>query len=146
MERAAHFATIIASLVATFTFSFGLLQFNETQKLARENLRLQTETLIHERETKAIELFVKYNELQKEIADKPSPRKGDAAFWHHNLLLTLTESVFRLTEDDFGWGQTVGWMLQSQKTFLESVEQGCRTFAPKFLNLMKTAAPAMKCA
>jgi hypothetical protein len=146
MERAAHFATITAALVAIFTFGFGLLQFGETQKLARENLRLQTETITLEREVKAIELFAKYNELQKEVAGRPLSEEDGAAFWHHNLLLTLTESVFRLTEGDLGWGETVAWMLGSQKAFLERVEQGCRTFAPKFLDLMKTAAPAMKCA
>ena len=146
MERDAHLATIVAARVAAFTCVFGLLQFHETQRLTRENLQLQAETLKHERESKAIEFFAKFNELQKEVGGKPLPKKGDAAFWHHNLLLALTEAVYRLTEDDFGWGQTVIWMLQTQKPYLEGVEQGCKTLAPKFLDLMKGAAPTMKCA
>lgn len=145
MQRVAHIATVIAAFVAMVTFVVGLWQFNETQRLTRENLRLQAETLYNDRESKAIEFFLKYNELQKEVAGKPLPKRGDAAFWHHNTLLALTESIFRYTEGDPGWLETVRWMLQSQQPYLEGVEQGCKTFATKFLDLMKKAAPAMKC-
>jgi hypothetical protein len=145
MQRAAHFATVVAALVAIAMLGLGFSQFIETQKLTRENLRLQTDVLNHERESKAIEFFLKFNELQKEVAGKPLPRKGDVAFWHHNMLLTLTESIFRLTEGDPGWRETVVWMLQTQKPFLDGIEQGCRTFATEFVVLMKSAAPAMKC-
>ena len=145
MERAAHIATIVAALVAILAFGFGLSQFSETQKLTRENLKLQAETLTHERESKAIEFFLKFNELQKEVAGKPLPKKGEAAFWHHNMLLSLTESVYKLTEGDTGWRETVIWMLTSQKLFLASVPQGCKTFAAEFVKLMKDAAPQMRC-
>ena len=145
MERAAHIATVIASIVAVVTFSVGLYQFTETQKLSRENLRLQAATLNHERESKAVELFLKFNELQKEVAAKPLPRKGDAAFWHYNMMLALTESVFKLTEGDSGWRETVAWMLETQRPFLESVPQGCRTFVEPFVAIMRTVAPKMQC-
>ena len=145
MERLAHIATVIAALVAILAFGFGLSQFNETQRLTRENLKLQMEALSHERESKAIDLFVKFNELQKEVAGKPLPRKGEAGFWHHNMLLALTESIYKLTEGDTGWHETVVWMLTSQKPFLVAVPQGCKTFAAEFLKLMKDAAPAMRC-
>ena len=145
MERAAHIATVAASIVAIVAFAVGLTQFNETQRLSQDNLRVQAETLNHERESKAVELFLKYNELQKEVASKPLPRKGEAAFWHHNMLLALTESVFKLTEGDTGWGKTVEWMLETQKPFLEGVSQGCTTFATEFVELMHRAAPKMQC-
>jgi hypothetical protein len=49
MERASHIATVVASLVAMVTFAVGLYQFTETQKLSRENLRLQAATLNQDR-------------------------------------------------------------------------------------------------
>jgi len=145
MERAAHIATIIASLVAILAFGFGLSQFTDTQQLARENLRLQAQALSHERESKAVELFLKFNELKKEVANKPLPKKGGAAFWHHNMLLAITESVFKLTEGDAGWLETVSWMLEGQRPFLESAPQGCKTFADAFVVLMRHAAPRITC-
>jgi hypothetical protein len=142
---AAHCATIAAALVAALAFIVGLLQFNETQKMTRENIRLQNEVLTHEREAKAIEFYMKYHELKKAVSDKPLPKSSDPAFWDYNLLLVLTESIFRLTEGDEGWGKGVMGMLQSQKDFLEHQEQDCRTWAPRFLALMQQAAPAMRC-
>lgn len=145
MERAAHISTIVASLVAILAFGFGLWQFTETQTLTRVNLSLQAETLDHERESKALEFFLKFNELQKEIANKPLPKRGDAYFWHYNMLLTITESVYRLTRADPGWQETVLWMLQVQSQFLESVPQGCRTFNADFVTLLRKAVPRLKC-
>jgi hypothetical protein len=92
-----------------------------------------------------VELFLKFNELQKDVATKPLPRKGEAAFWHYNMMLALTESVFKLTEGDRGWRETVAWMLETQRPFLESVVQGCQTFADDFVALMRAAAPEMQC-
>lgn len=145
-NRAVNIATVAGAVVATIAFLFGVWQFYETQQLARENLRLQAETLAHERDTKAIELFIRFNELQKEVASKPLPRKGDAAFWHYNMMLSLTESVFRLTEGDAGWRETVKFMLDTQRPFLEGVPQGCGTFSQPFLELMKAAVPKLHCA
>jgi hypothetical protein len=145
MTRVADKATVVAAGVAILTFAVGLYQFTDTQKLARRNLELQAATLDQERESKAIELFLKFNELEKEMATKPLPKKGDAAFWQYNMMLTLTESVFRLTEGDSGWLDTVTWMLQAQRPFLEDTPQGCRTFAASFLVLMRSAAPKMQC-
>jgi hypothetical protein len=145
MERAATFSTISASLVTIFAFCFGIWQFTETQKLTQENLRLQAETLDHERDSKAIELFLKFNELQREVANKPLPKRGDSYFWHHNMLLTITESVYRLTSPDPGWQETVFWMLKEQKRYIEAVPQGCQTFNTDFIKLMKKIAPHLNC-
>jgi hypothetical protein len=146
MERAASIATVVAAVVAIVTFAVGVYQFTDTQQLARKNLELQAATLNQERESKAIELFLKFNELEKEVATKPMPKKGDASFWQYNMMLTLTESVFRFTEGDDGWQETVDWMLETQRPFLEGTPQGCRTFAASFLVLMKTIIPKMQCA
>lgn len=145
MERVSDVATVVASLVAIVAFGVGLGQFSLTQQLARENLRLQAQALDDERESKAVELFLKFNELQQAVANKPLPPKGSAAFWNHNMLLGLTESVFRLTEGDRRWGETVEWMLSVQRPFLEGEPQGCATFADVFVRMMLRAAPDMRC-
>ena len=146
IERKAHAATITASLVAIAALLAGTYQFLKTQELTQENLRLQAETLSNDRETKAIEFFIKFNEIKKDLAGKSASGSEPAQdFWNHNLALTLTESVFRLTEGDPGWKKTTLWMLESQRPFLESVPQGCRTFSQNFRTLMQKVAPKLRC-
>ena len=146
IERFAHRANITAAIVATLALLAGSYQFWRTQELTQQNLRLQAETLNNDRESKAIEFFVKFNEIKKELAGKPVPTSDTSPdFWSHNLALSLTESVFRLTEGDPGWKKTVLWMLESQRQFLESVPQGCKTFAQNFRFLMQKTAPSMRC-
>jgi hypothetical protein len=144
-ERAARLATTVAALVAIIAFGLGYLQFKETQVATRQTLNLQSDMLRHERETKAIELFIKFNELQRELAGKALPKKSEALFWQYNMLLALTESVFRLTQGDQGWYETVRWMLKTQRSFLESTPQGCRTFNTTFVQVMREEAPRMVC-
>ncbi len=81
----------------------GGCQFTETQQMAQRNLELQMATLQNDREMKAIELFLKFNEQREELVAKPPPRKGDAAYWRSNALLAATEGVFKLTRGDKGW-------------------------------------------
>ena len=146
IERRAHTATIAASLVAIASLVAGTYQFWRTQELTQENLRLQAETLSNDRETKAIEFFVKFNEIKKDLAGKPVPTSDSASdFWSHNLALSLTESVFRLTEGDPGWKKTILWMLESQRSFLEAVPQGCKTFSQNFRTLMQKTLPKLQC-
>src|SRR5436309_303872 len=97
MERAAHLATVVGALVAAVALLVGVYEFTKTQRMARRNLELQMKTLLQDREIKAIELFLKFNEQQQELAAKPPPRKGEAAFWRYNALLAATEAVFKLT-------------------------------------------------
>ena len=145
MERAAHLATIVGAVVAAGALLVGVYQFTETQQMTRRNLELQMETLQHEREMKAVELFLKFNEQQQGLAAKPPPRKGEAAFWRYNALLGTTEAVFKLTRGDEGWEETVSWMLEVQRPFLLQTEFNCKTFADDFVVRMKNAAPSLKC-
>ncbi len=141
MERAAHLATLVAAVALLV----GVVQFTKTQHLARRNLDVQMRTLRQDREIKAIELFLKFNEQQQELASKSPPRKGEAAFWRYNALLAATEAVFNLTRGREGWDETVSWMLEVQRPFLLQTEFSCRTFADDFLLRMKKAAPGLKC-
>ena len=137
VETLAHAATIFAAVFAVVTFGAGLSQFNKTQYLARE-------TLAHERESKAVELFLKFNETMQSRSKEPIANK-EQLFWSDNALLALTESVYKLTAPDDGWIKTARWMLSQQREFLEREQQGCDTFLEPFVAMMKSAAPMMKC-
>ena len=144
IELAAHFATVAAALVAAVTLIIGGCQFTKTQQLTRKNLALQRKTLQQDREMKARELFLKFNEQKEELAGK-SLRKGEAAYWRANALLATTEAVFILTRGDEGWRKTVSWMLKEQNKFLVQTDFYCGTFAEDFLVLMRNEAPDLKC-
>ena len=137
IEMLAHASTVFAAVFAVVTFGVGLSQFNKTQYFARE-------TLAHERESKAVELFLKFNESMQTRPKDPIQDK-EQLFWSDNALLALTEAVYKLTTPDAGWTRTVDWMLSKQRSFLEREIQGCKTFADSFVVLMKQAAPSMKC-
>lgn len=137
MARAAHIASIVASLVTIIAFVTGIWQFYETQKLSQENLKMQAEALKNEQETKAVELFLKFNELQKEIVMKPLPLEGGASFWHYNALLGLTESIYNLTNENSIWEETIQWMLKTQEPFLIQEKINCGTYTPAFVEQMK---------
>jgi hypothetical protein len=145
MQKAANWASIAASIIAAIALLTGLGQFIVTQRLSHKNLELQAETLKTEREMKAIELFVKFNEMEQEVATKPPPRRGDAAFWRYSALLSITESVFTLTKGDLSWDVTVAWMLDTQRPFLSQTPFNCKMFAPLFLDRMKLTVPELRC-
>lgn len=145
MQYAANLATVVAAVIAAIAMGLGYFQFNETQKLTRDALELQVSALKNDREMKAVELFLKFNEVQQELSAKPLPRRGEAAFWRHNALLVTTETVFRLTEGDTGWTETIDWMLEVQAPFLNQTEFRCKSFAAAFLTRMLTIAPTLKC-
>lgn len=138
IEIAAHLATTVAAIVAIVTLIFGFFQFRETQRMTREALRLQTDTLGRERQTKAVDLFVKFNEIQREAVASQTVSESEkaASFWRQNLLLSITESIFLLTEGDAGWKATTVWMLELQKDFLTSMK--CSTVASQFVALVRT--------
>jgi hypothetical protein len=146
MQLAASIATVLAAAIAGVALLVGLWQFNRTQQLTRQNLLLQAKALQHEREVKAIELFLKFNELNAELVSESRSAGSEGAFWKHNALLAITESVFRLTAGDVGWRETVLWMLQIQKPFIVDNPINCKTFAPEFIELIKSSCPEMRCA
>lgn len=130
MEKAAHGATISASVVAVVLLFFGVYQFNETQTLAQENLR-------NEREMKAVELFVKFNELQEERVASTSDNAGEAAYWRGNTLVAITESIYNLSEGNASWKATVEWMLNVQEPYLIQNPPNCNTYSAEFSALLK---------
>jgi hypothetical protein len=144
LQAAAAVATVMGAIIATGALCFGVYEFNETQNLTQQNLNNQAVTLKQERETKAYELFLEFNEKQQELAVKPPPHKGEAAFWRYNALLSMTEAVFRLTKGDAGWEETVSSMLEVQRPFLQTGIY-CKTWAEDFVERMKKVEPSLRC-
>ena len=132
LQRLAHTAGIAAGLVAVAAFVLGYSQFRDTQRAERESLSLQ-------REARAVDLFVKYNELMR---DAPRSRTNNAndAFWRGNLAMALSESIFRLTEDDSGWRETVKWMVSDHTADLPL---NCATYDTAFVTLVRGVADSI---
>lgn len=103
------------------------------------------ESLALEREMKAIELFIKFNQQQQLITAKPLLKKGGMDFWKHNILLVETETVFRVTKGDAAWEDTIAWIFEGQRPFLRQTMFKCNTIAVDFVELVKIAVPNLKC-
>ncbi len=125
------YAPLIASAIASIAFLSGLWQFWHTQRLTRE--------------VKAVELFLKFNELNQQLAEGGRRENEATIFWKCNALVAITESVFNLTQGNKSWAATVHWMLEAQKEFLTAQPLNCETFSPAFLKLLKEAVPRVQC-
>ena len=125
------YAPLFASTVAVIAILSGLWQFRRTQQLTRE--------------VKAVELFLKFNELNQQLASVITEKERKATFWQHNALVAITEAVYRLTIGDQSWEATVSWMLKAQEPFLTQSPVNCQSFSREFVTKMKLAIPNMKC-
>jgi hypothetical protein len=124
-EKAAHWATIVAAVVASFAFLTGTYQSCMTQQAARATLEL-------EGSSQAVDLFVKYNDLMRE----PSRKDPLYQFWRSNVAVAIAERIFILTRGDQGWEDTVDWMLSQH---VQSLKQGfnAKTYHPDFACLVE---------
>ena len=138
---ASSIATVAASAIAALAFSFGIWQFGKTQQAARSNLKLQADLLKHEREAKAIDLFVQFSQLKRETSDRAL---GTQDFWQHNAMVALTESIHKIMGEDPEWCKTVIWMLKTQEPFLLSNLIDRHTFVPSFLEVMRDSIPGVR--
>jgi hypothetical protein len=139
IQNLSSLATIIAALVAMVAFGLGYKQFNETQQSTRKTLSLQREALEMERESRAVDLFVKYNDLMREPRPKRMNRAPDADLWRSNLAIGIAESIFRLRRSDEGWKNTVEWMISQHSKFLGRRRLNCQTYDSEFVSLITDA-------
>lgn len=146
MEQASAWAVIAATVIALIAFLFGIFQFLRTQALTRRNLDLQAALLEHEKEAKAIELFIRFNELKRATANTQLDPTDEAQFWQHNAAVALIESIHKITAGNEAWNETVRWMLERQTPFLEANPVDERTFAPGFFSIVKAAVPNIRVA
>lgn len=143
----APWATVIAAVVAVISFYYGYRQFRETQEATRQtlelqrvNLSMQKNSLELDRDFKAVELLVKYNDLMKEADSTQSSAKPESLFWLENSAFTIAESIFKLKSDDEGWRETVRWMLGNHKDFLKG-PLDCKTYDQEFVQFARKEVP-----
>jgi len=126
LERGSHLATIAAALIAVAAVLVATCDFRETQRFERETLDMI-------QEGRAVDLFVKYNDLMQH---EPA-RRAQRDSWRGNLSIALAESIWRLRRADSGWVETVAWMLQTENSIKAVTDLDCSTYDPGFVTLAK---------
>jgi hypothetical protein len=112
-EKLAHWATVTAVVVAGLGFWSGGKQFGKAQAAASE--------------AQAVELFIKYNEIMRELPG------SDPTRWVHNQGIALAESIFILKPADESWIETVKFMLEENRASMSSLN--CLTYSDQFIAL-----------
>lgn len=121
-EAGAHIATAIGVIVAVATVIVGYCQWRGGQEF--------------EREKRAFELVIKYDELMKERASS-TDTDSDAIKWRENLTMVIAESIFLLQRGDKGWEETVRDMVNQHRDFLLTGRfLDCRTFDKDFIRIV----------
>jgi hypothetical protein len=139
-----HWATIIAAVVAITTFYLGYQQFHQTQEATRQTLELQKQGIDLERESKAVELLLRYNEMMS--APPPAQKSGAAnPYWQVNIALSLAESIFILRKDDENWRATIAWMLSNHVEDLKKERLNCSTFDSQFIQFVNQVMKQNTC-
>ncbi len=128
LERGSYIATMVAAVITAFLLLLAAYQFRAAQQDARETLDL-------EREAKAVDLYVRYNDLMQDAAARKTARNPRGAEWRGNLVVLLAESIFRLRKADSGWVATVAGMLQTEDSIAVVNDLDCRTYDPAFVAL-----------
>jgi len=133
-----HMVTMASSLVVVVAVVFGSYQFYETQKLQRESIAIQNDSFEPERNAKAVELFVKYNELMMQPTTGVSKAaKREAWYWKENLAVSLLESLFNLTSGSQEWEAMVGWALEKHGRFIREQRLSCGAYTDQFINYVE---------
>ena len=133
-----HLVTMASSLVVVAAVVFGSYQFYETQTLQRESIAIQKDSFEPERNAKAVELFVKYNELMMQPTTGVSKAaKREAWYWKENLAVSLLESLFNLTSGRQEWEAMVGWALEKHGRFIREQRLSCGAYTEQFINYVE---------
>jgi hypothetical protein len=134
LERASYIATISAALVGIAALVFGYFQFADTQRAQRETLQL-------EREVKAIDLTLRFVDLET-----AGVKAKDRASFRDQQAVAIAESIFNLVGDDPGWKATVKWMVEAETKYIQTNLLGCESFNADFIGFTKTIAGQNICA
>lgn len=133
-----HLVTMASSLVVVAAVVFGSYQFYETQRLQRESIAIQKDSFEPERNAKAVELFVKYNELMMQPTTGVSKAaKREAWYWKENLAVSLLESLFNLTSGRQEWEAMVGWALEKHGRFIREQRLSCGAYTEQFIGYVE---------
>lgn len=116
----ANWSTIAACIVAVIALLLGTRQFAETQRASRE--------------TQAVELFLKFNQLNIEQALSSN---AESDHWYNNSKFAITESLFEIAHKSESWAHTIRWMLEQQDDFIRSGNFDVETYTKGFRKFCK---------
>ena len=114
---------LLAQLTSVAGLVFAGYQFSITNTARQE-------AVTRERQMKAVDLFIKYNELKLNASE----RKMDAAeaASRRGMSVALTESIFLLEGDDRGWRETVKGMIVEEDGPQHQLSVDCATLDDSF--------------
>lgn len=124
---AANVATILASVVAAISLIVGAIQFVATQKSSRE--------------TQAVELFLKFNQLN---IDQGLATNSQSDHWYNNGKIAITESLYEVTHGSKSWESTVKWMLSQQEEFICGGDFEVESYSDRFQAFCKNNGYELK--
>jgi len=119
----ANLSTIVACLTAIFTLIFSSCQFFVTQKSTRES--------------QAVELFLKFNQLNVDQEKTSSDTSNLSNLWYGNCKFTITESLYEISHHSVTWQSTIIWMLDKQRDFIREGDFEVDTYSEKFRTFCK---------
>ena len=145
LKRAANLSTLAAAAVAIVVLIAGASQFADTQRAQRASIALHDETLRLERDSrqaethaKAVELFMKYNELMLQLnAPLPKGAKRETRYWKENLALGLLDALANLTRGSREWENTIAWALERHARFIRDQRAACSAYSDEFIRLLE---------
>jgi hypothetical protein len=141
----APLAGIAAAVAVVAVLAVGAAQFVETEKSQRTLLAAQREALLLERDSqaaalqsRATELFLRYNELMVQVAATParSPRKENR-YWKEGLAISLLESLFNLTRGNREWENTIAWSLDKHTRHIREQRLPCAAYSGEFVGFLE---------
>lgn len=141
----APLAGILAAVAVVAVLAIGAVQFVETEKSQRALLAAQREALQLERDSqaaalqsRATELFLRYNELMVQVAATParSPRR-ESRYWKEGLAISLLESLFNLTRGNREWENTIAWALDKHARHIREQRLPCAIYSGEFVGFLE---------
>lgn len=155
LQRWTQAASLAAALAVIVAVVFGGQAFVETGKHQRDLMAAQQAALVLARDVKtaeinsrAVDLFLRYNELMQQVA-APAGKgvKKEQRYWKEHLAVSLLESLFNLTRGNREWEQTVSWALERHGRFVREQRLGCAAYSEAFVRLLEktfaTRAPQL---
>ncbi len=116
------------SLVAQLTSVAGLVFAGYTFNVGDTARR---EAVTRERQMKAVDIFIKFNELRLNGSARPAADAVEAEA-RRNMSIALTESLFLLEGQDSGWRATVKGMLVEEDGPRHQLSVDCATIDANF--------------
>lgn len=128
-------STILACITAMVALIIGTIQFYLTQASTRES--------------QAVDLFLKWNELNIEEAGigstaPPNNQNVRSIHWYGNCKMAITEALYEVSHRSPSWVKTCEWMLEMQHDFIAEGGFDVNTYCPRFKRFCRSRGYGLK--